>query len=379
MFDDWADGEMSQNLQRLCSAGESETLEFKRELPAQKRDLAKEIAAFASTAGGVILIGVNDDGSVAGVDGGDTASGRDELRSRIVGICQMVEPPVRPKLLWASSNGRAVLCVQVDKGQEPIYYVDGRAYIRHSTVSRPAKPAEVQAALSKPAAHAPEINPVISELALLLATVLRWCDIDAEMRCLKPWVDEWTYVAEHSAGRLREIAASDWVVDNDHGQSLEVLADKLDEVAGFLHALGTGASFDEVCTNVRAEADAVMHRLLWPMGVDEGSQAQVRSKIISYSRQVGSMWSRAQKDVFDGRVEKAQEDSSRIGSEMATWTYFPLTFLTEEARLELRRVSLSLVELASERMYMDGGDSLRRAVQNGLELSGQLAEVVSTF
>lgn len=47
--------------------GEDATIEFKRELP-HRDSLADEIAAFANARGGVILIGVADDGEIAGVE-----------------------------------------------------------------------------------------------------------------------------------------------------------------------------------------------------------------------------------------------------------------------------------------------------------------------
>jgi ATP-dependent DNA helicase RecG len=379
MSEPWADSGLSQDLLQLCAAGESETIEFKRELPSQKRDFAKEIAALASTAGGMILVGVADDGSVVGVGGAEVASVRDGLCARVVGLCQQIEPPVRPKLLWASALGRAVLCIQVEKGETPLYFLDGRAYIRHSTVSRPATPAEIQAAMSRPSPETPKADPALSELAVLLATVLRWCDIDAAMRGLNPWVDSWTYVAEISASRLREIAATEWAVTNAHEPSLEDLADKLDKVAGFLHTFGSGSSFEHICADVRFVADDLMQKLIWPVGIDERSQAGVRSKIITYSRQTSSMWARATKDIFDGRVNKAQEESSAIGEQIATWTYFPLTFLPEDARVKLRKVALNLIGLAAQRTYMDGGESLRRLVHRGQELSEQLGAVTRSF
>ena len=47
--------------------GEDATIEFKRALP-HRNSLADEIAAFANARGGVMLIGVNDDGEIIGVD-----------------------------------------------------------------------------------------------------------------------------------------------------------------------------------------------------------------------------------------------------------------------------------------------------------------------
>lgn len=55
-----------QELKRLVSQGESETLEFKRKV-AHPEKIVKEIVAFANTKGGKLLIGVSDDGNIPGV------------------------------------------------------------------------------------------------------------------------------------------------------------------------------------------------------------------------------------------------------------------------------------------------------------------------
>ncbi len=134
----WADAQLSEDIPRLAQGGESETVEFKRELPKQVRDLAKEIAAFASSSGGRLLLGVADDGSIPGVENAHDPAVRDDLGRRIVGVCQIIDPPVRPQIGWTSANGLGVLVITVEKGSEPLYYVDSRAYIRHGTVYRPA-------------------------------------------------------------------------------------------------------------------------------------------------------------------------------------------------------------------------------------------------
>lgn len=112
----WADSQLSEALPQLAQAGESETVEFKRELPKQVRDLAKEIAAFASTSGGVLLVGVGDDGQILGIPNAHTPDVRDDFERRIVGVCQMIEPPVKPKITWASTGGVGVMAITVEKG-----------------------------------------------------------------------------------------------------------------------------------------------------------------------------------------------------------------------------------------------------------------------
>jgi len=61
-------------------------LEYKESLPAS---FARDLAAFANSAGGKILLGVRDDGTVAGVR--DT----NELRARIQDLARNCDPPVK--------------------------------------------------------------------------------------------------------------------------------------------------------------------------------------------------------------------------------------------------------------------------------------------
>ena len=63
--------------------GEDSTIEFKRELP-HRESLADEIAAFANASGGVILIGVDDDGEIVGMDRQDL----DRTEETTVEICR---------------------------------------------------------------------------------------------------------------------------------------------------------------------------------------------------------------------------------------------------------------------------------------------------
>ena len=69
--------------------GEDSTIEFKRELP-RRTDMADEIAAFANARGGVILIGVDDDGTIVGLD----RQALDRIEETVVQICRDSIDPV---------------------------------------------------------------------------------------------------------------------------------------------------------------------------------------------------------------------------------------------------------------------------------------------
>lgn len=54
-------------LREIIAGGESSTVEFKRKFTTADK-FAREIIAFANTAGGYLLVGVDDDGSIVGVE-----------------------------------------------------------------------------------------------------------------------------------------------------------------------------------------------------------------------------------------------------------------------------------------------------------------------
>ena len=101
---------LTELLQKIHS-GEDSTIEFKREMP-HRGSLAEEIAAFANARGGVILIGVDDDGNIVGLD-------KEELNpaeSRVVEICQdSIEPTVSifTEKLWL--DDKDVLKIEVPR------------------------------------------------------------------------------------------------------------------------------------------------------------------------------------------------------------------------------------------------------------------------
>jgi ATP-dependent DNA helicase RecG len=93
----WADIELSRDLLEIAAAGEHQNLEMKERFPVTTRDLAKEIAAFATSNTGIILLGVSDNGEIIGLRDCTTKDGRAQLIQRIEGICaNVVKPTITP-------------------------------------------------------------------------------------------------------------------------------------------------------------------------------------------------------------------------------------------------------------------------------------------
>jgi hypothetical protein len=123
---------------------ESYEVEFKERLPDDPCSLAKEIAAFASTKGGRIYIGIKDNGGIIGIVE-DKTNWFDKLQLRIDDIAANgVQPSHQATVHKYFVGTKVIVQIGVPKGSEPVYYVGGVPYTRKMTKSRPAKPAEVK-------------------------------------------------------------------------------------------------------------------------------------------------------------------------------------------------------------------------------------------
>lgn len=146
-------------LAALIATGEDSFTEFK-EPGVTTRDLAKELCAFLNTAGGRVLIGVADDGSVVGRgDWNDT---------RIMDVARtLLDPPVIPTFqrLRPPGSTHEVGVVSVDVGLEKPYAVGGgegkRYYVRAGSTSREASREELIRLTQASGAVAGDLRPVL--------------------------------------------------------------------------------------------------------------------------------------------------------------------------------------------------------------------------
>jgi hypothetical protein len=138
----------STRLEVRISGGETETVEFKRELPgSDPRGVMKTVAAFANGAGGILLFGVEDDGSAAGLGDGYTRKTVDRLTNLIT---DWIRPLPNFELEMTEVAGAGVIAVNVAPGGEPPYGIgtserDIRYYVRRAGTTFPATPADVRA------------------------------------------------------------------------------------------------------------------------------------------------------------------------------------------------------------------------------------------
>lgn len=98
-------------LKALISEGENFKIEFKRQFSSVEK-IAKELIAFANTKGGMILFGVDDDGTIYGVE--SEKSEIDLIREAAREYC---EPPIEPIVQVIELNRKDVVVAIVEESR----------------------------------------------------------------------------------------------------------------------------------------------------------------------------------------------------------------------------------------------------------------------
>lgn len=125
-------------LREIIAGGESSTVEFKRKFTTPEK-IAREIIAFANTVGGYLLLGVDDDGSIAGV-----RSEKEQVAQVEVAVHTII-PPLKVEIEIVEIDQQDVVVVRVPNSEvKPHRYIsddpnerphERKAYIRQGESS----------------------------------------------------------------------------------------------------------------------------------------------------------------------------------------------------------------------------------------------------
>ncbi len=110
------------DLKNLIQTGESNFLEFKHSVASPKK-IAREMAAFANTKGGTLLIGVEDNGEIIGVE----SYYEEEFWLNQAALEECI-PPLSITIELVNTGERDVLMVKVPEAQEKPIYVKGKKF-----------------------------------------------------------------------------------------------------------------------------------------------------------------------------------------------------------------------------------------------------------
>jgi ATP-dependent DNA helicase RecG len=125
-------------LLELIAQGENSSVEFKR-VEVHPESLAKELVAFSNTLGGVVLIGVDDNGQIIGTQA------RPNIEEWVTNVVRNnIIPAICPKIESYRTDGKTVIVIQVDKGPDkPYQSIDGKYWLRVGSTNRMATKEEL--------------------------------------------------------------------------------------------------------------------------------------------------------------------------------------------------------------------------------------------
>jgi predicted HTH transcriptional regulator len=110
-----------RDVNELIKEGEGFSVEFKRRISSSEK-IARTLISFANTKGGVILFGVDDDGSIVGVESEKTEVELIDIAGR-----DFCDPPLYPMVEVVPFNGRDVIVCQVaESNNKPHYFLGER-------------------------------------------------------------------------------------------------------------------------------------------------------------------------------------------------------------------------------------------------------------
>jgi ATP-dependent DNA helicase RecG len=145
-------------LLEIIHNGENSGVEFKRDV-LQNHDLAKELVAFSNLSGGMVLLGVEDDGSISGITRADLeewvmTACRDKIRPAIIPFFEVVRD-IEP--------GKDVAIISVTRGFDvhSLWHNNRNTYyIRVGTQSREPSPEELGRLFQQRGTFRAELRPV---------------------------------------------------------------------------------------------------------------------------------------------------------------------------------------------------------------------------
>jgi len=145
-------------LLEIVGNGENSGVEFKRDV-LENHDLAKELVAFSNLNGGVVLLGVEDNGTISGIT-------RTDLEGWVMSACRDKIRPATIPFFQTVRNidpGKDVAIVRVTRGFDvhALWHNNGsRYYIRVGSQSREATQEELRRLFLQRGSIRAELQPV---------------------------------------------------------------------------------------------------------------------------------------------------------------------------------------------------------------------------
>ena len=124
-----------EDFKRILSEGEGQNVDFKESFSGS---MAKTIVAFANASGGMIILGVDDERNIKGIQD------ENRLRSQIVDIGNNCDPAIPVKLQPIQCDGKNVIVIHVKEGDDKPYKCCEGFFLRQGPNSQKMSSADIE-------------------------------------------------------------------------------------------------------------------------------------------------------------------------------------------------------------------------------------------
>lgn len=352
-------------VKELISIGENQEIEFKAQLTHVK-SLGKEIAAFATSNSGTILLGVEDNGTVIGLDNAITDSERKRYIKTVEGICSgTVKPGITTSIYFLEIEKKDILVISVPKGNDPIYYVDHKPFIRRHTESRPADPNDVINHIKKyldsdlvdEQQH--EKNQFFSDLLKIINKTSLIID-QSDKRVVNPWHEQWKSDCNYIAKDFRTLASNQFAIELSMSDELIELSNHAESIDHLQSTLSNGPSLDELVRQLETSKNDFKQKYLSEIALDKSSIDSIFKSLKQSFNSLKILYNRVDDLVNDFKTEEMQDEATEIGGDILNVAYYEIDSQLNGNQSELIKVGIKLNLLETFRVYSDGGESVRK-------------------
>jgi len=112
------------DLKDLIHKGESDTVEFKKSV-SEWKEIVETISAFSNTKGGVIIVGVGDNGRIYGIN-----IGKNTIEDLTNKILTNTDPKIYPEITVSSIEDKKVIVIKIEKFPYDVVFAFGKPFER---------------------------------------------------------------------------------------------------------------------------------------------------------------------------------------------------------------------------------------------------------
>lgn len=380
--------DLAARLHEDIEQGEGQEVEFMEDFPEQARDLAKEIAAFATSNPGVIYLGVTDSGSIIGVSAmkeQDKRAGMDSISNRVAGICQRaISPAILTTVDFIEIDDIVVAKISVPKGIEPVYYSNNTPYIRNLTSSDPATPDQVKE-LHRRYFLGQGIRQPANETQTFLTKVLSQLSdfqilwFDHEQRRVNPDLEQMLYDLGSTGRMLVELSieskARELGLTNDLQQLGEILED-MEKHRFYADGGASWKAFSDKGDQALEIARRLITRVTKNYQLQKNDVEAIKEAVAKNIRELRLIWRKREQYLLTAALSTLKETFRRLSYNFNRFANTPSQAEEFDYSPELKQLAENLREASSGDYRVGMGFNPLERIKHRIEESIGIAEEV---